>query len=182
MRTPLLQLLRKSSTDNKTAVRSHCLRTGSVQSTSYGVVKKKYILRSYRSTTNYKQQQPRGYGTCIQQCCLRQPRYESVNSRSRHSHNISATGPACTTQADSQSNFREPSTATTSRQPTHRPGLNYTDRFTVQLPGTLQGSRCDTDASTLLDQTALPTKNAGLGVLIIDTQVHPSQNIYIKAS
>jgi len=34
----------------------------------------------------------------------------------------------------------------------------------------------------LPDQTALPTKNAGLGVLIINTQVHPSQNIYIKAS
>jgi hypothetical protein len=54
MRTPLLQLLRKSSTDNKTAVRSHCLRTGSVQSTSYGVVKKStsYVPTEVQLITN----------------------------------------------------------------------------------------------------------------------------------
>lgn len=51
-----------------------------------------------------------------------------------------------------------------------------------RLPALLPGSRCYTDASSLPDQIApLVPKTAGLGVFLINMQVHPPQNIYIKA-
>jgi hypothetical protein len=52
--------------------------------------------------------------------------------------------------------------------------------YTIQLRALLPGPRCYTDASTLLDHTSRQPKRAGLGVFIINTEMHPPQNIYIK--
>jgi hypothetical protein len=55
------------------------------------------------------------------------------------------------------------------------------DRYLVRLSGLLQGVRCYTDASTSLDFPSLPPRNAGLGLFIVNTQVHPAQTIFVKA-
>ena len=55
------------------------------------------------------------------------------------------------------------------------------DRYLVRLPALLQGVRCYTDASTSPDLPSLTPRNAGIGLFIINTQIHPAQTIYIKA-
>ena len=55
------------------------------------------------------------------------------------------------------------------------------DRYLVRLPALLQGVRCYTDASTTPDLPSLTSRNAGIRLLIINTQVQPAQTIYIKA-
>jgi hypothetical protein len=65
---------------------------------------------------------------------------------------------------------------------THRHATLSTCRYTIHLPGLLQGSRCYTDASTGPDQASWIHKKAGLGIFIINNQVHTPQNIYIKAA
>lgn len=60
--------------------------------------------------------------------------------------------------------------------------VSFSGRYTVNLLGLLQGSKCYTDASTMPDLHSLIPKKAGIGVLITNTQVHPPQNIYIKAA
>jgi len=52
--------------------------------------------------------------------------------------------------------------------------------YTIQLPALLPGPRCYTNASTLIDHTSRQPMRAGLGVFIINTEMHPPQNIYIK--
>lgn len=51
----------------------------------------------------------------------------------------------------------------------------------VHTPLLLPGVRCYTDASTTPDSSSTMATNAGLGILIINNQRHPTQNIYIKA-
>jgi ribonuclease HI len=55
------------------------------------------------------------------------------------------------------------------------------DRLTVHLPGLLPGVRCYTDASLTPDLQSLQPRLAGIGLFIINTQVQPTQTIYIKA-
>jgi hypothetical protein len=55
-------------------------------------------------------------------------------------------------------------------------------RFNVSLPPLLQGPRCYTDASTMPNQVPSTPRKAGIGIFIINTQVQPTQNIYIKAA
>lgn len=55
------------------------------------------------------------------------------------------------------------------------------DRFTIRIPTLLQGIRCYTDASTTPDHASLGPTKAGIGVFNINTQVQPTQCIYIKA-
>lgn len=56
------------------------------------------------------------------------------------------------------------------------------DRYLVRHPGLLHGVRCYTDASTSPDLPSPNSRNAGIGLFIINTQVQPSQTIYIKAT
>jgi len=53
-----------------------------------------------------------------------------------------------------------------------------TQRFNVSLPALLEGPRC----STMPDQVPSTPRKAGIGIFIINTQVQPTQNIYIKAA
>jgi len=55
------------------------------------------------------------------------------------------------------------------------------DRYLVRFPGLLQGVKCYTDASTSPDLPSLTPRNAGIGLFIINTQIHPAKTIYIKA-
>lgn len=53
------------------------------------------------------------------------------------------------------------------------------DRNTIQVPALLPGVRCFADASLLPDNPSRPSRTAGLGILFVNTQVHPAQTIYI---
>lgn len=53
--------------------------------------------------------------------------------------------------------------------------------FVIQMPATLQGSRCYSDAAITPDQISTAPRRAGLGVFIINMLVHPPQTIFIKA-
>lgn len=65
---------------------------------------------------------------------------------------------------------------------THRSRETATHRYTVLFPALLTGARCYTDASTMPDQASFIPRKAGIGIFIINTQVQPPQNIYIKAA
>lgn len=56
------------------------------------------------------------------------------------------------------------------------------NRYTVQIPGQLHGSRCYIDASTLPDPVSSLPRRARIGIFIINMQVHPPQQVYIKAA
>jgi ribonuclease HI len=56
------------------------------------------------------------------------------------------------------------------------------DRFLVPFPVLLEGSRCYTDASTQPDLVTPIPREAGIGIFIVNTQVHPPQSIFIKAA
>lgn len=59
--------------------------------------------------------------------------------------------------------------------------LHMTDRYTTHTPAMLQGIQCYADASTPPDQASMTNKLAGIGVFIVNTQVQPTQTVYIKA-
>jgi hypothetical protein len=63
----------------------------------------------------------------------------------------------------------------------HRYMVTAPRRYTVSFLALLQGSRFYIDASTEPDQGSLLPRKA-LGIFIINTQVQPHQNIYIKAA
>jgi ribonuclease HI len=52
----------------------------------------------------------------------------------------------------------------------------------LDLPASLTGIRCYTDASTSSNLPSNLSRNAGIGIFIINNQVHPVQTIYIKAA
>jgi ribonuclease HI len=54
--------------------------------------------------------------------------------------------------------------------------------FWLPFPTLLQGTRCYTDASTPPDLQRHHPRDAGLGVFIVNTQVNPPLNIFIKAA
>jgi putative N-acetylmannosamine-6-phosphate epimerase len=54
--------------------------------------------------------------------------------------------------------------------------------FMVHLPALLSGARCYTDASILPDAVSSLPRTAGIGIFIINMQVHPPEQIYIKAT
>ena len=56
-----------------------------------------------------------------------------------------------------------------------------TDRYLVIFPSSIAGNRCYTDAATTPDIDTSVTKQAGLGVLLINTDEHPPTSIFIKA-
>lgn len=56
------------------------------------------------------------------------------------------------------------------------------DRYMVLMPTLLPGIRCFVDASTQPDQTTNHVSLAGIGILIVNSQVHPMQTTYIKAA
>jgi hypothetical protein len=56
------------------------------------------------------------------------------------------------------------------------------DRYMVLMSTLLPGIRCFVDASTQPDQTTNHVSLAGIGILIVNTQVHPMQTTYIKAA
>jgi len=58
---------------------------------------------------------------------------------------------------------------------------NDNDHYFVRLPALLSGVRCYTDASTSPDLHSNTYRNAGIGIFIINNQIHPVQTIYIKA-
>jgi hypothetical protein len=57
-----------------------------------------------------------------------------------------------------------------------------TDPYLVRLPALLTGVRCYTDASTSPDLSSNSSRNVGIGIFIVNNQVHPVQTIYIKAT
>jgi len=50
------------------------------------------------------------------------------------------------------------------------------------MPTSLPGVRCYTDASTSPDLASNLSRDAGIGIFIVNNQVHPVQTIYIKAA
>lgn len=50
------------------------------------------------------------------------------------------------------------------------------------LPEILRGTRCYTDASIAPDSVSSSPRRAGIGTFILNMQVHPPENIYIKAT
>jgi len=74
------------------------------------------------------------------------------------------------------------------RVPTGPSGMNTSllqaqlmNRCTITTPSLLYGIRCYVDASSLPDQPSMMPRQAGLVVLIVNTQVQPTQTIYINA-
>jgi hypothetical protein len=55
------------------------------------------------------------------------------------------------------------------------------NRYTISTPALLQGIRCFIDASTSPDQPSLILRQAGLGILIVNTEAPTTQTGYIKA-
>jgi hypothetical protein len=54
--------------------------------------------------------------------------------------------------------------------------------YTITLPTLLSCPRCYTDASIIPDTIKQTTRKARLGVLIVNSQMQPIQNIYIQGS
>jgi hypothetical protein len=50
------------------------------------------------------------------------------------------------------------------------------------MPASLPGVRCYTDASTSPDLPSNLSRDAGIGIFIVNNQVQPVQTIYIKAA
>lgn len=59
--------------------------------------------------------------------------------------------------------------------------LHMTNRYTTHTPAMLQDIQCYADASTPLDQASMTNRLAGIGVFIVNTQMQPTQTVYIKA-
>jgi len=59
--------------------------------------------------------------------------------------------------------------------------FSATDPFLVSFPSSIAGTRCYTDAATLPDNNTFVTKQADLGVFIINTEENPPTSIFIKA-
>jgi len=59
---------------------------------------------------------------------------------------------------------------------------NNRDLYLVRLPASLIGVRCYTDTSTSPDLPSNLSRNTGIGIFIVNNQVHPVQTIYIKAT
>lgn len=59
--------------------------------------------------------------------------------------------------------------------------VHLTNRYCINNPAMLQGSRCFIDASTTPDHLNPQTRTAGLGIFILNLQEQPSQSIFIKA-
>ena len=59
---------------------------------------------------------------------------------------------------------------------------NNRDPYLVRMPASLPGIRCYTDASTSPDLPSNLSRDAGIGIFIVNNQVHPVQTIYIKAA
>lgn len=53
--------------------------------------------------------------------------------------------------------------------------------YTISMPVTLSGIRCYVDASTTLDHHPPTPRTAGLGIFIVNSQVQPTNTIYIRA-
>jgi hypothetical protein len=64
----------------------------------------------------------------------------------------------------------------------HRQLTMLLERLIAHCPTKLQGSRRYSDASTLPGMPRSIPRNAGIGVFIINTQVQPPQQVYIKAT
>jgi len=56
-----------------------------------------------------------------------------------------------------------------------------TNRYTIHTPALLQTIGCYSDASMLPAKSSPMPREAGIGVFIVNTQVQPTQTIYIKA-
>jgi ribonuclease HI len=67
------------------------------------------------------------------------------------------------------------------RQRSHQT-ISTTNRYLVPFPTSIAGNRCYTDASTTPDTTTSNTRQAGLGVFIINMDVQPPISIFIKAT
>jgi len=74
-----------------------------------------------------------------------------------------------------------------SRSPAQVAGMNTSmmqdqmeNRYTISTPALLQGIRCFIDASTSPDQPSLMLRQAGLGILIVNTEAPTTQTGYIK--
>jgi hypothetical protein len=83
-------------------------------------------------------------------------------------------------QAHSQQGHH-PSATSHRGAPLSSAGPNDNDPYLVRLPALLTVVRCYTDASTSLDLPSNLPRNAGIGIFIINNQVHPVQTIYIKS-
>ena len=72
--------------------------------------------------------------------------------------------------------------STTSRDPHHpnSPQDNPANRYLVQLPSSLSGFRCYTDASTLPDTPHNTNRSAGLGIFIVNTEMQPLSACFSK--
>lgn len=55
------------------------------------------------------------------------------------------------------------------------------NRYTISAPALLQGIRYFVDASTSPHQPSIHLRQAGLGILLVNTEVQPTQTVYIKA-
>jgi hypothetical protein len=55
------------------------------------------------------------------------------------------------------------------------------NRYTITDLTTLQGSTCCVDASTSPDNLPSPADEAGIGIFLVNTQVLPTQMVYIAA-
>jgi ribonuclease HI len=64
----------------------------------------------------------------------------------------------------------------------NRQSITMTNRFLVPSPTLLQGYRCYTDASTQPDLAFSNPRDAGIGIFIVNTTMHPPHNIFIKAA
>jgi hypothetical protein len=59
--------------------------------------------------------------------------------------------------------------------------LQVANRYTITDLTTLQGSTCCVDASTSPDKLPSPADEAGIGIFLVNTQVLPTQMVYIAA-
>jgi hypothetical protein len=64
---------------------------------------------------------------------------------------------------------------------TEQRSIQTTDPLLVSFPSSFAGTRCYTDTSTLPDNDTSSTKQAGLGVFIINTEENAPTSIFIKA-
>jgi ribonuclease HI len=64
---------------------------------------------------------------------------------------------------------------------TEQRSFQTTEPLLVSFPSSFAGTRCYTDAATLPDNNTSGTRQAGLGVFIINTDENPPTSIFIKA-
>jgi hypothetical protein len=63
---------------------------------------------------------------------------------------------------------------------TEQRSFQTTDPFLVSFPSSFAGTRCYTDAATLPDNHSSGTRQAGLGVFIINTEENPPKVFLLK--